>query len=203
MTADLHIAGDGPHADVARVLAEELGITARVHWLGRLTGPARFDLLATARLVCVPSRYETFGMVAAEALATGTPVLAFDIPCLRSFVTGHVGVRVPPEDIDAYAAALTALVTDPARCAALGAADPDTCATWTGTASPRPNWPCTRGCPVTGSRGRLLSWGTRSGAEVYGLMSASSGVAGVRARQGRWHSAGRGCGERVRSRRVP
>ncbi|GAA2725022.1 hypothetical protein GCM10010315_56150 [Streptomyces luteosporeus] len=127
-SADLHIAGDGPDARTARALAADLGMADRVHWLGRVEGPARFDLLAGARLVCVPSRYETFGMVAAEALATGTPVLAFDIPRLRDLVTDTVGVRVPPGDLDAYAATLTALTRDPARCAALGAQGPPTVA---------------------------------------------------------------------------
>ncbi len=127
-TAGLHIAGDGPHAGAARALAAELGIADRVRWLGRVDGPARFDLLASARLACVPSRHETFGMVAAEALATGTPVLAFDIPRLRDLVTDDVGVRVPPGDLHAYAAALAALTRDPARCAALGAKGPPTVA---------------------------------------------------------------------------
>ncbi|MET9415371.1 glycosyltransferase family 4 protein [Streptomyces klenkii] len=125
ITAELHIVGDGPHEDAARALADRLGIADRVRWLGRVTGPARFEVLAAARLVCVPSRYETFGMVAAESLATGTPVLAFDIPCLRALVTDGVGVRVRPGDVDAYARALTDLATDPERCAALGAAGPD------------------------------------------------------------------------------
>ncbi|MEX2985971.1 glycosyltransferase [Streptomyces sp. C36] len=127
-TAALHIAGDGPHAATARALADGLGIADRVRWLGRVDGPARFDLLASARLACVPSRQETFGMVAAEALATGTPVLAFDIPRLRDLVTDDVGVRVPPGDLDAYATALTTLTRDPARCAALGAKGPPTVA---------------------------------------------------------------------------
>ncbi|WP_344579306.1 glycosyltransferase [Streptomyces lunalinharesii] len=124
VTGDLHIAGHGPHAHRLRALADELGISDRVHWLGHIDGPDRFDLLASARLVCVPSRYETFGMVAAEALATGTPVLAFDIPNLCDLVTDDVGVRVPPGDLDAYAKALAALATDPAHCAALGANGP-------------------------------------------------------------------------------
>ncbi|WP_369360660.1 glycosyltransferase [Streptomyces sp. cg2] len=121
---DLHIAGDGPHAQRARTLADELGIAARVHWLGRIEGADRFDLLASSRLLCMPSRYETFGMVAAESLATGTPVLAFDIPHLRDLVTDDVGVRVPPADVDAYATALTALANDPSRCTSLGANGP-------------------------------------------------------------------------------
>lgn len=125
-SCDLWIAGDGPDEAVVRALADRLGIARRIRWLGRVHGTARFELLASARLVCVPSRSETFGMVAAEALAAATPVLAFDIPCLRDLVTDRVGVRVPPGDTGAYARALTDLAADPARCRSLGAAGPAT-----------------------------------------------------------------------------
>ncbi|MCQ4042736.1 glycosyltransferase [Streptantibioticus rubrisoli] len=124
LDARLRIAGDGPDEAQLRALADELGIADRVDWLGRVSGAARFDLLADARLVCMPSRYETFGMVAAEALATGTPVLAYDIPCLRALVGERVGVRVPAGDVGGYAKALAELAADPERCAALGAAGP-------------------------------------------------------------------------------
>ncbi len=125
LDARLRIAGDGPDEAELRALADRLGVADRVDWLGRVDGAARFDLLAGARLVCMPSRYETFGMVAAEALATGTPVLAYDIPCLRALVGESVGVRVPAGDVTGYAAALAELAADPGRCAALGAAGPD------------------------------------------------------------------------------
>lgn len=126
VTADLLVAGDGPDEQRARALAARLGIAHRVRWLGRIDGDARFGRLADARLVCVPSRSETFGMVAAEALAAGTPVLAFDLPCLRDLVTEAVGVRVPAGDVAAYGRALAELAADPVRCRALGAAGPDT-----------------------------------------------------------------------------
>ncbi|WP_269858235.1 glycosyltransferase [Streptomyces sp. RPT161] len=122
--ARLRIAGDGPDEAELRRLAGQLGIADRVDWLGRVDGTARFDLLAGARLVCMPSRYETFGMVAAEALATGTPVLAYDIPCLRALVGEAVGVLVPAGDVTGYAEALAKLAADPEHCAALGAAGP-------------------------------------------------------------------------------
>jgi glycosyltransferase involved in cell wall biosynthesis len=127
-TCDLLIAGDGPDAETARALARKLGVEDRVRWLGRVEGAARYALLAGARLVCVPSRYETFGLVAAEALATRTPVLAFDIPNVRDLVTDAVGVRVPAEDVRAYGDALADLSADPARCRRLGSAGPATVA---------------------------------------------------------------------------
>ncbi|MET0493796.1 MAG: glycosyltransferase [Actinoplanes sp.] len=122
--ADLHLAGDGPDAEVLLARVQALGIEHRVHWLGRVDGAKRFDLLARAQLVCMPSRYETFGMVAAEALAVATPVVAFDIPCLRALVHDGVGVPVPAQDVGALTAALIALANDPARCRRLGAAGP-------------------------------------------------------------------------------
>jgi glycosyltransferase involved in cell wall biosynthesis/O-antigen/teichoic acid export membrane protein len=125
-TADLHVAGDGPDAAALIDRARRLGIDERVHWLGRVDGAARFELLSRAQLVCMPSRYETFGMVAAEALAVATPVLAFDIPCLRALVHADVGVSVPAYDVSALADALISLANDPARCRRLGAAAPAT-----------------------------------------------------------------------------
>ncbi|AGZ38544.1 glycosyltransferase [Actinoplanes friuliensis] len=124
LSSDLHLAGDGPDEAVLRERARRLGIEDRVRWLGRVSGAARFDLLARARLVCMPSRYETFGMVAAEALAVGTPVVAFDIPCLRALVQAEVGVPVPAGDVGALTEALISLANDPARCRRLGAAGP-------------------------------------------------------------------------------
>jgi glycosyltransferase involved in cell wall biosynthesis len=120
--ADLWLAGDGPDADRVRDLARHRGVADRVHLLGSITGARRFDLLAEARLVVVPSRYETFGMVAAEALSVGSPVLAFDIPCLAELVTPAVGRVVPEGDVAAYADALAALAGDPTTCRELGEA---------------------------------------------------------------------------------
>jgi glycosyltransferase involved in cell wall biosynthesis len=48
--------------------------------------------------------------------------VAFDIPCLREVVTPDRGRLVPPDDIDAFAAAWLALLSDPACCRALGLA---------------------------------------------------------------------------------
>lgn len=123
--SDLVIAGDGPDEAALRARAESLGIAHRLHWLGRVDGTARFDVLASARLVCMPSRYETFGMVAAESLAVGTPVVAFDIPCLRALVQPHVGMPVRAFDIEEFAGAILALAEDPYRAARLGTAGPE------------------------------------------------------------------------------
>ena len=87
---------------------------------GWVADSAKFALFGSARVVAVPSRFETFGIVALEAAAVGAPVVAFDIDCLRDVVPDACGRRVVPVDVDAYADALvdthldTAFVTDSA-----------------------------------------------------------------------------------------
>jgi glycosyltransferase involved in cell wall biosynthesis len=120
--SDLVIAGDGP--DLERVLAMvgERGLDGRVRFVGRVTGRAKFHLLASAQLLLVPSRYETFGIVAAEALACRTPVVAFDLPCLREVVPAETGVLVAQGDVAAFAAAVLDLLADGDRRSRMGEA---------------------------------------------------------------------------------
>jgi glycosyltransferase involved in cell wall biosynthesis len=119
--ANLVIVGDGPDRQALAELVRKLGLEDRVHLLGRIDGSARFDLLASARVVCLPTRYESFGLVALEALACATPVVAFDIPALRELLGPQTAVTVPAFDVEAYAQALAALLADPERCRQMGA----------------------------------------------------------------------------------
>ena len=67
----------------------------------------------------MPSRFETFGIVAVEALATGTPVVAFDIDALREVLpAGCAAPRCRAFDVEAYAEALVQAYTDTAWIAA-------------------------------------------------------------------------------------
>jgi glycosyltransferase involved in cell wall biosynthesis len=118
--ATLVIAGDGPDRDALVERSRRLGIRHRVEFCGRMEGAAKFALLASARVVCMPSRYEAFGIVAVEALACATPVLAFDIDCLRQVVPADAGRLVPVGDVTAYANALVELLDQPDACLALG-----------------------------------------------------------------------------------
>lgn len=73
-----------------------------------------------ADLVAVPSRSESFGLVAVEAQACGTPVVAADVGGLRTAVQdGRSGVLVPDHDPHRWAAVLRDLLRDDARRAAL------------------------------------------------------------------------------------
>jgi glycosyltransferase involved in cell wall biosynthesis len=55
--------------------AQQLGIASRVHWPGMLGGPAKYGAFHAAEAFVLPSHQENFGIVVAEALAVGTPVL--------------------------------------------------------------------------------------------------------------------------------
>jgi glycogen(starch) synthase len=120
-TARLEIAGDGRDRAALEARCRRLGIADRVDFLGRVDGPAKLALLASAQLVCMPSRRETFGMVAAEALACGTPVLAADIDNLRHMVRPGTGRLVTAGDPTAYAVVLLELLRSPQACWELGA----------------------------------------------------------------------------------
>ena len=91
--------------------------------------------LAESAVVCLPSLAETFGLVAAEAMAAGVPVVCSDLPALRE-VGGGAAVHVPREDIAAMAGAIADLLEDPAHWAAASAAGWHRAQafTWEGTA---------------------------------------------------------------------
>jgi glycosyltransferase involved in cell wall biosynthesis len=75
-----------------------------------------------ARVLCLPSRAEAFGMVLVEAWSHGVPVVASRLPALEEIVTdGEDGLLVEREP-ERIAAALLALLADPARGRALGEA---------------------------------------------------------------------------------
>ncbi|MDJ0796713.1 MAG: glycosyltransferase family 4 protein [Calothrix sp. MO_167.B12] len=83
----LKIVGDGPLASqVARVAARDVG----VEWLGHRSSTEVYQLMGKAKflVVCAES-YETFGLVAIEAFAKGTPVIASDIGAFAELIQPH------------------------------------------------------------------------------------------------------------------
>jgi D-inositol-3-phosphate glycosyltransferase len=112
-------------AEAARVraLVDDLGLTERV----RFVDPQPHHLLSTyyrAADVClVPSRSESFGLVALEAAACGTPVVAAAVGGLRTLVDdGQTGYLVDGRDPGEYAARAAKILDDPSLAAELGAA---------------------------------------------------------------------------------
>jgi len=116
---ELWIAGDGPLRDALLRQRDALGLENRVAFLGaRRDVP---DLMRAADVFVLPSRFEGFGLVVAEAMASGTLVVATDAGGVAEVLDG-TGIVVPPGDEDALAAGLLeAFSMDPQRTAALTA----------------------------------------------------------------------------------
>jgi glycosyltransferase involved in cell wall biosynthesis len=91
-----------------------------VRFVGWVRGEEKARLLAGARAVAMPSRMETFGIVAVEAFAAATPVVAFAIPSLREVVPEGAGFAVPAFDVQAYADRLQELCQDPDLAVSMG-----------------------------------------------------------------------------------
>lgn len=82
----LRLAGDGPELQNLHALRAELGLTRHVEFPGWVSDPEAF--MAGLDLFVVPSRYEAFGLSAAEAMAAGVPVVASDIRGVQDILKG-------------------------------------------------------------------------------------------------------------------
>ena len=105
----LALVGEGPYSDACRARAPE-GTT----FTGKLEGDALSAAYASADLFVFPSRTDTFGNVLLEAMASGLPVVAADVPQTRE-VLGGAGHLFAPGDASALAARVARLAADPAE----------------------------------------------------------------------------------------
>jgi D-inositol-3-phosphate glycosyltransferase len=113
--------GDG-EVERAHQLVDELGLHDRVVFVP----PQPHHILSTyyraADVVIVPSRSESFGLVALEAAACGIPVVASAVGGLLSLVDhGETGFLVPQRDPALFAAAIDRILDDPALAATMSA----------------------------------------------------------------------------------
>ncbi len=97
--------GYGALWDKMRTLQKELGLKG-VHFLGHQSQDKVARINNAADVSIVPSRVEPFGLVAIEALACGTPVVATNAGGLPDFINEDVGALVPIDDPDSLAKAI-------------------------------------------------------------------------------------------------
>jgi len=118
----LVIAGDGPERAGLEKLAESLGLNGSVSFLGSVGRDRLAELLRGADLFAFPSRYEAFGVALLEAMAAGVPIVAARAGGIPEFaVDGENALLVPPDDVPAFASALTRLANDDVLARRLGA----------------------------------------------------------------------------------
>ncbi|MET4704250.1 glycosyltransferase [Frigoribacterium sp. UYMn621] len=105
--------GEAGYAASLQSTAAELGVLAEVRFAGALSRERLADLLAIATVTLVPSHSETFGLVALESAASGTPVIAFRGGGLVESVSAGVsGLLVDSRDPRAWAQATVSLLDD-------------------------------------------------------------------------------------------
>jgi glycosyltransferase involved in cell wall biosynthesis len=104
-----------------RSLVKTLGLESFTIFTGRVSQQELPAYYAAADVCVVPSYYEPFGLVAIEAMAARTPVIASNVGGLRhTVVHNQTGWLVPPRDVKALAAALRKLLSQPGKVQAFG-----------------------------------------------------------------------------------
>jgi len=108
--AHLLLVGDGPLRPDAETLATRLGIARQTRFLGQIPQP--WPALRAGDLFFFPSRYEGLPNVLPEAASCGLPVMASDIPEIRSLAPSEGWLLRPADDVDAFATGLRSIRND-------------------------------------------------------------------------------------------
>ena len=110
--ARLFVAGDGEMLSSLKELTRQLEIEDVIHWLGNVADPK--SLLQASDVFLLASTGEAFGLVLAEAMACGVPIIGTRSGSLPEVVEeGKTGLLVPPNDPKALANAIETLSKDP------------------------------------------------------------------------------------------
>ncbi|ABE51691.1 glycosyltransferase family 4 protein [Methanococcoides burtonii] len=95
----LYIAGDGDQYKYLQSLTFKLDLQKNITFLNFIAKSKMIQMFASTDLVVVPSRYESFGMVALEALSSGSPVVASSVGGIPEMLdNGRYGMLVKPND---------------------------------------------------------------------------------------------------------
>ena len=109
---ELWIGGDGPLREELEKRSRELALTDKVRFLGHLLPDQVPKILEEVDIMVVSSHFETFGVVAAEALMVGIPVVATRCGGPEHFVGKEDGIIVSPKDPVNFAVALKEIVSN-------------------------------------------------------------------------------------------
>lgn len=104
----LELVGNGPARSKLANLAQTLGIQDRVSFQGQLPPTATLTALQSADVYCSPSRIETFGLAAVEAIACGLPTVTTTAGALRELAHAPGVTQTAVDDVHQFAEALRA-----------------------------------------------------------------------------------------------
>jgi glycosyltransferase involved in cell wall biosynthesis len=104
------IVGDGPLRTQLEALAERIGVSSAVRFLGAQPNSAMPGILSSADAVVIPSLMEATSVAALEAMSCARPVAASNVGGLPEIVDSHTGVLFEPADPDALAAGVLDLL---------------------------------------------------------------------------------------------
>jgi glycogen(starch) synthase len=117
---EIHVIGDGPEREALQDLAKELQLSSCVRFVGRLAAAEVDSAFAKASVVVLPSLGgEVFGLVLAENMLRGLPIIASDLGCFVE-VLGDAGLTFHVGDANDLASQLASLLDDSALASRLG-----------------------------------------------------------------------------------
>lgn len=103
---EFRIGGDGPQRAAYEAKAQSLGLADRVRWLGAVSRSQAPKLFTDCHIYVMPSRHETFGVVYAEAIASGKPIIATRCGGPEFIVNATNGALVDVGDVPALSQAM-------------------------------------------------------------------------------------------------
>lgn len=116
----LRVVGSGPDRPWLEERIRNGGMERFITLVGRVEGDEKFQLLKNCRFLVMPSREETFGLAALEAMAVSKPVVAFDIDHLNELVRPKWGILIRAGDLGGFAREVIGLWQHPERGGELG-----------------------------------------------------------------------------------
>lgn len=104
---------DGEERARIEKIVQEVGLSEQTLFAGQIGHDLLPFYYAAADVCVIPSHYEPFGLVAIEAMACGTPVVASNVGGLRfTVLPEETGLLVPPRDVNAFATAIVRILSD-------------------------------------------------------------------------------------------
>jgi len=107
----VRLAGRGSLRNELEDLSKQLDLQGEVEFLGRISRDRMQQEMQGANCFVLPTRYEAFGAVLIEAMASGLPVIATRSGGPDSIVTKETGLLIDPEDAGQLASAMLQMVS--------------------------------------------------------------------------------------------